>query len=136
MHLCFDFLKQKYGIWKYGGNAQMRNYLNSYRDRLVDSTLCELVELFKDKISWPDLPSGRGNRGNRGNSSKSGERRDRIFNQWRTFWIFLGQALSHSQSCTEALRKAQAWLWNKDKKKFHPIQRHSANLDIELNRNV
>lgn len=99
----------------------MRNYIDSYWDRLADSALCELVELFKDKISWPDLSSGR-------------ESRDRIFNQWRTFWIFLGQVISHSQGCIEALRKAQAWLWNK--KKSLPTRLLSANPEVELSRNV
>jgi hypothetical protein len=36
--------------------------------------------------------------------------RDRVFNQWRTFWMFVGQVLSVNQTCREALRKAQVWL--------------------------
>lgn len=83
----------------------MNNYLNSYWERLSGSSLCELVELFGNKISWPELQS-------------SHEYRDRIFNQWRTFWLFLGQVLSHSQVCTEALKKAQGWLWTKKKDLF------------------
>jgi len=81
----------------------MNNYIDSYWGHLAGSSLCELVELFKDKISWPDLLPVH-------------ESRDRIFNQWRTFWIFLGQVLSRSQACIEALRKAQAWLWKTEKK--------------------
>lgn len=116
----------------------MRN-LNFYWDRVAGSSLSEIVEVFNDKISWPELPSGHGNSSKNdkvNKANKSGEYRDRIFNQWRTFWIFLGQTLSHSKACSEALKKAQVWLWNQDKKKFHPIQPHSANLDIELSRNV
>lgn len=83
---------------------KMMNYINSYWGHLAGCSLCELVELFGDKIYWPDFPLSR-------------EYRDRIFNQWRTFWIFLGQVLSYSQTCIEALRKAQVWLWN-EKKSF------------------
>ena len=76
----------------------MKISLSTYWDRLADSSLCELVELFGAKVPWPDV------------SGKAPYPRDRVFNLWRTFWLFLGQVLSHSQTCREALRKAQAWL--------------------------
>ena len=76
----------------------MMNYIDSYWGHLAGSSLCELVELFKDKISWPDLVSDH-------------ESRDRIFNQWRTFWIFLGQVISHSQSCIEAFNMCDFKYW-------------------------
>lgn len=83
----------------------MMNYLSGYWNYLASSTLCELVELFGDRISWP-----------RSESVSNHCWRNRVFNQWRTFWVFLGQVLSISQNCCEALRKAQAWLWYKEKK--------------------
>ncbi len=48
---------------------------------------------------------------------------DRIFTQERTFWLFLGQILSATQSCQEALKKASMWFsaLNLNKKK-HLIQ--------------
>ncbi len=80
----------------------MNNYLNSYWERLADSSLCELVELFGDKIHWPELPSDH-------------QYRNRLFNQWRILWLCIGQVLSHSQTSVESLRKAQVWLWSKKK---------------------
>jgi hypothetical protein len=104
----------------------MKNYVSSYWDRLSGSTLCELVELFGDKICWPwpELESRHGYR-------DSVLPRDRVFNQWRTFWVFLGQVLSVSQNCSEALKKAQAWLWYKEKKRFHPIRLLFVKLALE-----
>ena len=77
----------------------MKISLSTFWDRLAGSSLCELVELFGGKVPWPDV------------SKQAPYPRDRVFNQWRTFWLFLGQVLSSSQTCREALRKAQAWLW-------------------------
>lgn len=85
----------------------MIKYMSSYWERLTGSTLCELVELFGDKISWP-WPE----------SASKRCCRDRVFNPWRTFWVFLGQVLSTSQNCGESLKKAQVWLWHKEKKKI------------------
>ena len=82
-------------------------------NHLAESALCELVELFGDKISLPDVPPLR-------QTSKDCqvrqeyEPRNRVFTQWRTFWMFLGQILSWSQSCSEAVKKAQAWLWHSE----------------------
>ncbi len=81
----------------------MSNYLSNFVKRLADSSLCELVELFGNQVCWPALDSCH-------------HYRNRVFNQCQTFWIFVGQVLSYSQSCCEALRKAQAWLWHKKKK--------------------
>jgi hypothetical protein len=78
--------------------GKMKVSLSTFWDRLVSSSLCELVELFGDKVPSPDL------------AKLAPYSRDRVFNQWRAFWLFLGQVLSGSQSCREALRKAQAWL--------------------------
>ncbi len=75
-----------------GGKCNMNNYLNSYWQRLADSSLCELVELFGDKIIWPEGVPALG-------------LQSRVFTPWRTFWLFLGQVLSHSQACVEALKK-------------------------------
>lgn len=96
------FKKGTVVIFDPGGKCDMKNYLNGYWQRLASSSLCELVELFGDKIVWPEGVSAYGTR-------------SRIFTPWRTFWLFIGQVLSHSQSCVEALRKAQGWLWIKKK---------------------
>ena len=98
----------------------MMKYLSSYCGYLTHSTLCELVELFGDMISWPQSESVSNHCW-----------RNRVFNQWRTFWVFLGQALSISQNCCEALRKAQAWLWYNEKKKYHPTLLPFVNLALD-----
>ncbi len=78
------------------------SYLSISWNRLSHLTLSELVAIVGDKIPPPPLnPSFL----------------DRIFNQERTFWLFLGQILSATQSCGEALKKAQMWLLLSDKKK-------------------
>ena len=77
----------------------IRHTLSTFWGRLATSSLSELVELFGNKIPWPD-----------GDPS----RRDRVFNQWRTFWLFLTQVLSFTQTCGEALKKAQAFLCMND----------------------
>ncbi len=64
-------------------------------DRLSHLTLSELVAVVGDKIP-PPIPDP--------------SFLDRIFNQERTFWLFLNQILSATQSCREALKKAQMWL--------------------------
>jgi hypothetical protein len=79
----------------------MSNYISSFWSRLAESSLCELVELVGDKVPLPDIDT---------------HRRDRIFNSWRTFWLFLGQVLSSFQSCREALIKARSWILLTDKK--------------------
>jgi hypothetical protein len=73
----------------------MKKYISYYWDRFANSTLCELVSLFGDKITAPEI---------------SNDYRNRIFNSWRTFWLFLGQIFCANQSCQEALKKAQMWL--------------------------
>ena len=78
--------------------GKMKISLSTFWDQLVRSSLCELVELFGVKVPWPDV------------AKQAPYPRDRVFNQWRTFWLFLGQVLSASQCCREVLRKAQAWL--------------------------
>lgn len=70
--------------------------LSAFWSRLADSSLCELIELLGDNVPLPEVDP---------------KRRDRVFNQWRTFWLFLGQILSATQSCSETLKKAQAWLY-------------------------
>lgn len=88
----------------------MSRHVKSFWKRLADSSLSELVDLFGNQISWWELSSPPGSR-------------NRVFDQWQTFWIFIGQVLSHSQTCCEALRKAQLWLLLKRKKKFLPTHR-------------
>ena len=76
--------------------------LSSAWNRLSHLTLNELVAVFDDKIpEAPITPSYL----------------DRIFNQERTFWLFLSQILSATQSCREALKKAQMWHSLSNKKK-------------------
>jgi hypothetical protein len=74
----------------------MVKQLSAFWSRLADSSLCELIELLGDNVPLPEVDP---------------KRRDRVFNQWRTFWLFLGQILSATQSCSETLKKAQAWLY-------------------------
>ncbi|HLP45386.1 MAG TPA: hypothetical protein VK469_05545 [Candidatus Kapabacteria bacterium] len=74
----------------------MVKQLSAFWSRLTDSSLCELIELLGDNIPFPEVDP---------------KKRDRVFNQWRTFWLFLGQILSATQSCSETLKKAQAWLY-------------------------
>jgi hypothetical protein len=88
---------------------RMNKYISSFWSRVASSTLCELVELFGDKVCWPKVDPSR---------------RDRTFNQWRTFWLFLSQVLSATQTCREALRKAQAWLYLKHLKKKKRFIQH------------
>lgn len=78
---------------------KVMNYISSFWGRLASSTLCELVALVGDMIPLPEI-----------STSQSQLKRDRIFNQWRTFWLFLGQILSATQACQEALMKAKLWL--------------------------
>jgi hypothetical protein len=64
-------------------------------NRVSHWTLSELVAVVGDKIPPPPPnPSFL----------------DRIFNQERTFWLFLNQVLSATQSCRVALKQAQMWL--------------------------
>jgi len=103
------------------------NYISSFWNRLAVSSLSELVELFGDKISWPEVPPVRQIR--RGLKVREDyEYRDRVFNQWRTFWMFLSQLLSSAQTCSEALKKAQAWIWLGEKKTSHPTRLLTASL--------
>jgi len=74
----------------------MLKQLSAFWSRLAESSLCELIELLGNNVPLPEVDP---------------KRRDRIFNQWRTFWLFLGQILSATQSCCETLKKAQAWLY-------------------------
>lgn len=95
----------------------LRLHLPAFWNYLVDSALCELVELFGNKIPLPDVPPIR--QVCKGSPVREEyEPRNRIFNQWRTFWINLGQVLSPTQSCNEALIKAQAWLWHSEGKEI------------------
>lgn len=87
---------------KCGGKCKMSHYISNFWSRLAESSLCELVELVGDKVPLPEIDTGR---------------RDRIFNSWRTFWLFLGQILSTFQSCREALIKARSWIYLSAKKK-------------------
>jgi hypothetical protein len=107
---------------KRGGKSKMRKYMSTFWERVSSSTLCELVELFGDKVPHPQLCENR---------------RDRVFNEWRTVWLFLGQILSIGQSCREALKKAQLWFYlgaNDEKKTFHPIHLHIVRPDPGLTR--
>lgn len=71
------------------------SYLSTFWNRLSHLRLSELAAVVGDRIPSPPInPSFL----------------DRIFNQERTFWLFLGQVLSATQSCQEALKKAQMWL--------------------------
>jgi len=96
----------------------MRHHLSAFWNRLAGSTLCELSDLFADKVPEPELEYL--------DVKPIVYRRDRIFTPWRTFWMFTGQILSATQTCREALRKAQVWICldniknekkNKNKKK-------------------
>jgi len=110
---------------------------------LVGSTLSELVAIFGDKISLPDVAPVRQLR--KGSQVRAEyEPRDRIYNQWRTFWMFLGQVMSWTQSCREAQRKFQVWLWHSEgkeissntsgycqaRKRVNPIYLDSINQEI------
>jgi hypothetical protein len=82
--------------------------ISNFWGRFAGSALSELVELFGNKIQLPDVPPLRQIR--KGQKVREEYKsRDRIFNQWRTFWIFLTQVLNQDQSCREVLKKAQAW---------------------------
>jgi hypothetical protein len=98
------------------------NNMSNFWKRLAGSSLSELVELFGDKIALPDVPPVRQVCKNH-NVSKEYECRDRVFNQWRTFWMFLSQVISLNQSCKEVLKKAQFWLWLEEKKTSPPARR-------------
>ncbi len=81
------------------------SYLQAYAKRLQRLTLSELVEVVGEKIPEPPADPSFLNR---------------IFNQERTFWLFLSQILSEDQTCSEAVKKAQMWLLSTeelDKKK-------------------
>lgn len=75
------------------------NSVSNFWGRLASSSLCDLTELLGEKVPLPDIDLSR---------------KDRIFNSWRTFWLFLGQVLSVNQTCREALRKAQVWFFVAD----------------------
>ena len=70
-------------------------------NHLANSSLDELVDIVGHKVPFP---------------KKDKLSRNRIFNQWRIFWLFLSQVLCATQSCREALRKAQAWIYLKHNK--------------------
>ncbi len=98
---------------------KITNYISSFWGRFAGSALSELVELFGEKIPLPDVPPLR--QIPKGQKVREEyECRDRIFNQWRTFWIFLAQVFSLGQSCSEAIKKAQVWIWLKEKKTSPP----------------
>lgn len=90
--------------------------------RLSQWSLSELVAVVGDKIPSP---------------SPNPSFLDRIFNQERTFWLFLSQILSATQSCREVLKKAQMWLFLSsvlpDKKKhlFQYVRLLSGSRQIE-----
>lgn len=78
------------------------SFLTSSWNQLSHLTLSELAAVVGERIPPPPVnPSFL----------------DRIFNQERTFWLFLGQILSATQSCGDALKKAQMWLLLSNKKK-------------------
>jgi len=86
--------------------------ISNFWGRFAGSTLSELVELFGDKIQLPDVPPLRQIRKGQ-KVRKEYESRNRIFNQWRTFWLFLSQVFNQGEenhTCSKALKKAQAWL--------------------------
>lgn len=89
--------------------------ISSFWSRFASSTLSELVELFGDKIHLPQVPPLRQVPKVKEVRDEY-EWRDRIFNQWRTFWLFLAQVFSQCQSCKEAVKKAQVWIWCETKK--------------------
>ena len=108
---------------------KINNYISSFWNRLAVSSLSELVELFGDKIPWPDVPPVRQIR--KGIKVREAyEYRDRVYNQWRTFWMFLSQLLSSAQTCSEALKKAKAWIWLGGKKKSRPTRLLIASLAV------
>ena len=85
--------------------------LSSFWGRVAGSALSELVVLFGNKIHLPEvLPLRQVPKGTKGTKGKKVrdkyEPRDRIFNQWRTFWLSLAQVLSQEQTCNAALKKA------------------------------
>ncbi len=89
--------------------------ISSFWSRFANSALSELVELFGNKIPLPEVPPLRQVPKGKIVRDKY-EPRDRIFNQWRTFWLFLSQVLSLAQTCNEALKKAQVSIWCETKK--------------------
>lgn len=98
--------------------------MSIYWGRLAVSSLSELVELFGDKIAFPDVPPApQVRKCHNENVSEEYEWRERIFNQWRVFWIFLSQVISLTQTCKEALKKTQFWLWFGEKKTSLPARR-------------
>jgi len=94
---------------------KMIGNLSSFWNRFAGSALSELVELFGNKIHLPEVPPLRQVPKGKKVRDKY-EWRDRIFNQWRTFWLSLAQVFSLGQTCNEALKKAQVWLWCEAKK--------------------
>lgn len=94
---------------------KMIGNISSFWSRFASSTLSELVELFGNKIHLPEVPPLR--QVPKGKKVRDEyESRDRIFNQWRTFWLFLAQVFTLGQTCNEALKKAQVWIWREAKK--------------------
>jgi len=89
--------------------------ISNFWSRFANSALSELVELFGNKIPLPEVPPLRQVPKGKIVRDKY-EPRDRIFNQWRTFWLFLSQVLSLAQTCNEALKKAQVSIWCETKK--------------------
>jgi hypothetical protein len=73
----------------------MNEFTTVYQD-LARAPFGELQSILGAKVLQPDHDTSC---------------RNRIFNQWRTFWLFLFQVLSATQSCREALKKAQVWLY-------------------------
>jgi hypothetical protein len=76
------------------------SYLSFFEDRLSQLTLSELIAVVGNKVPPPPINPSFLNR---------------IFNQEETFWLFLGQVLSATQTCQEALKKAQMWLSSPNK---------------------
>jgi len=77
------------------------SYNSAIFKRLASSSLCELTDLMRDRVPLPEEDQSS---------------RNRIFDQWKTFWLFLSQVLSVTRTCREALKKAQAWACLEKKK--------------------
>lgn len=72
----------------------MKRPLAAQRHRLLQLPLAQLVQAAGRIVCPPPAPPGR----------------QRVFTPWVTFWLFLGQVLSGTPTCREALRHGQAWL--------------------------
>ena len=72
----------------------MARVLDAHNRRLVHLPVATLVQTAGRFVRPPDIPPAR----------------RRVFTPWVTFWVFLGQVLSHARTCREAVRQTQSWM--------------------------